>query len=128
MVSGYGSQFTVYGLQFTIHCPPITVRLICPGMGFAVGFAESGRADVGVDLRGHQAFVAEQFLHAADVGAAVEEMRGEAVAQRMRRGAGVEAGEFQVFFQHPGHAARGQAAAEFVDEHRGGRAGRFAGV
>jgi len=40
---------------------------------------------VGVNLRGHQAFVAQEFLHAADVGAAVQKMRGKTVAQGMRR-------------------------------------------
>ena len=81
-----------------------------------------------VDLRGHEAFVAQQFLHAADVGAAVEQMRGEAVPQRVRRGAVVEAGQFQILFQHPADAAGRQPPAEFVDEHRRRRAGRFAAM
>ena len=81
---------------------------------------------MGVDLRGHKTFVAEEFLDAADVGPAVEKMSGKTVAQGMGCCAGVEAARFQVFFQHSGDAPRGQAAAEFIDEHRGGWAGRFA--
>ena len=59
---------------------------ICAGMGLLVDRAEAG-ADMRVDLRRHQALVPQQLLHAADVGAAVEQMRGEAVPQRVRRGA-----------------------------------------
>ena len=62
------------------------------GWAFSYAVAQAGGADVRVDLRGHQALVAQQFLHAADVGAAVEQVRGEAVPQRVRRGAAVEAG------------------------------------
>ena len=51
-------------------------------MGFFVGGAQGGGADVGVDLSGAKALVAEKLLDAADVGAAVHEMGGEAVAQR----------------------------------------------
>src|SRR5688500_8989361 len=43
-------------------------------------------------------------------------MRGEAVAERVRRRAEVEAGEFEVFFEHPSDGTRGEPAAEFVDE------------
>ena len=50
-------------------------------MGPFVDLAEAGGADVGVDLRRYQALVAEQFLDAADVGAAVEQVGGEAVAE-----------------------------------------------
>ena len=61
-------------------------------MGFFVGLAQAAGADVRVDLRRRQALVAEQFLHAAQVGSAVEQVRGEAVPQRVRRGDLVEAG------------------------------------
>ena len=87
-------------------------------MRFLVRRLEIARADVRVDLRRDEAFVAEEFLHAADVGAAVEQMRGEAVAERVGRSPLVEAGFAEVFFQHPGHAARRQPRAEFVGEDR----------
>jgi hypothetical protein len=41
--------------------------------------------DVRVDLRGGDVGVAEQQLHHAQVGAVVDEVRGERVAQRVRR-------------------------------------------
>ena len=40
---------------------------------------------VGVDLRGGNVGVAEQHLHHAQVGAMVEQVGGEGVAQRVRR-------------------------------------------
>ena len=41
--------------------------------------------NVGVDLRRRDVRVAEQQLHHAQVGAVVEQVRGEGVAQRVRR-------------------------------------------
>ena len=83
-------------------------------------------ADVRVDLRGDEALVAQQFLHAADVGAAVQQVRGEAVAERVGRRALVEAGFFEVLFEHPGDAAGGEPGAELVGEDRGLAACLFA--
>jgi hypothetical protein len=40
---------------------------------------------MGVDLRGGQVAVAQQHLHHAQVGAVVEQVRGEGVAQGVRR-------------------------------------------
>ena len=71
-----------------------------------------------VDLRRDQALVAEQFLHAADVGAAVEQVRGETVSQRVGRRAPIEARLFQVLFQHPRDAARRESIAELVEKQR----------
>ena len=59
-------------------------------MSAFVDFAQAGGADVRVDLRGDEALVPQQFLDTADVGAAVEQMRGEAMAERVGSGAGVE--------------------------------------
>src|SRR5690348_14215712 len=54
--------------------------------------AEQGR---GVDLRialgGAERGVPEEFLDGAQVGAGAQQVRGERVAQRMRRGAGRQA-------------------------------------
>src|SRR5690606_1446989 len=41
--------------------------------------------DVGIDLGGREVAVAQQHLHGAQIGAVVEQMRGERMAQRMRR-------------------------------------------
>ena len=49
-------------------------------MGLLVGRPQVRGADVGVDLGGDEAFVTEEFLHAADVGAAVQQVRSEAVS------------------------------------------------
>src|SRR5690606_37841903 len=51
----------------------------------AIGVEQRRRIDLGVDLRRSQARVAEQFLQAAQIGAGAEEVRGEAVTERMRR-------------------------------------------
>ena len=49
--------------------------------------------DVGVDLRRRDVGVAEELLHRAQVGAAIEQVAGEGVAQDVRADAlGVEAG------------------------------------
>ena len=47
---------------------------------------------MGIDLRGDEVGVAEQFLHAAQIRAGVEQMRGVAVAELVRREVRVEAG------------------------------------
>ena len=56
-------------------------------VGLLVRFAQTFRADVRVDLGRGQAFVAQQFLHAAQVGSVVEQVRGKAVSERVRAGA-----------------------------------------
>jgi hypothetical protein len=40
---------------------------------------------VGVDLRGRQVAVTQQHLHHAQVGAVVQQVRGEGMPQRVRR-------------------------------------------
>src|SRR2546430_1117501 len=92
-----------------------------PGMGFFVDGPQSRGADVGVDLRGDEALVAEELLDAADVGAAVEQVGGKTVTEGMGRGAEVQAVELEVFEQHPMDAAGGEAAAEAVGEDRSER-------
>ena len=58
-------------------------------MGFVVDLLHPAGGQVRVHLRGAQALVAQQFLHAAEVGTVVEQMRGEAVPQRVRADAGI---------------------------------------
>lgn len=50
------------------------------GMRGVVHAAEVVDGDVRVDLRGREARVAEKFLHGAQIGPGVEQMRGERVA------------------------------------------------
>ena len=72
--------------------------------------------DVGVDLSCRQAFVTEQFLYGAQIGASVEQVRGKGMAKRVRSGQFVQSGEREILFQHSRHAARGQSGAESVQE------------
>lgn len=60
----------------------------------------------------------QEFLHASDVGAAIQEVRGERMAKRMRAGTTVETGFLEVLFEHPRNAARGDPRAEAVGEDR----------
>ena len=71
-------------------------------MSSLVHVLESCRTDVRVYLGRDQAFVAQQFLNTANVGAAIKQMSGKAVPQRMRRRLQIKPGLFQIFFQHPG--------------------------
>lgn len=48
-------------------------------------FAQAGAVDVGVDLGGGYAFVAEHGLDGAEVGSALEEVGGEGVAEGVGR-------------------------------------------
>ena len=65
----------------------------------------------------------EQFLHATNIGPAIQQVRCKAVPKRMRCGAAVQAADFEMFFQHSGDAPRGEASPELFDEHRRGRPG-----
>ena len=58
-------------------------------MKLLVDRLEAVAIDVGVVLRRADVGVAEQFLHRAQVGAAGEQVRGEAVPQRVRADLGV---------------------------------------
>ena len=53
-------------------------------MRFGVNVEKLRRVDVCVTLRGAETRVPEQFLDRAQIGPALEEMRGERVAQRVR--------------------------------------------
>ena len=54
------------------------------GVGLAVARLQPLGGDVGVDLRGRGRGVAEDLLHAAQVGAALEQVRGGGVPDRVR--------------------------------------------
>jgi len=78
---------------------------------------------VGVDLRRGQAMVAEQLLHAADIGAAVEEMGGEAMTQRVWRRAFRKAGPSHQTVDAHAHATAGQRLTPGAQEERVTRRG-----
>ena len=49
---------------------------LCPWMGLLVALPQPVNRDVGIDLRGGQAAVAKDFLDCAQVGSAIQQMRG----------------------------------------------------
>ena len=53
-------------------------------MRLFVNLTELGDRDVRVDLSRHQALMPQQFLNAADVGAAIEQVCCKAMTERMR--------------------------------------------
>ena len=55
-------------------------------MRLAIGAAQRGIGEVGVDLGRLEVRVAEQLLHDPQVGAALEQVRRERVAQGVRAG------------------------------------------
>lgn len=72
------------------------------GVGGVVDFFHALGGDVGVDLGGAEAGVAEEGLDAAEVGAVVEEVGGEAVSELVRGDVDGEAGVFPVFVDDVG--------------------------
>src|SRR5262245_15079355 len=86
-------------------------------MGAAIDLQEPLAVDAGIDLRGRERGVAEQFLDRAKVAAAGQQMRGKGVPERMRGGA---VGQAECAAQ-PLHRelddARAQGPAARADEH-----------
>ena len=74
--------------------------------------------DVGVNLGRREASMTKKLLNAAEIGAAVEQMGGEAVAEGVRAGTGVEAPSDEMFFEQAPHASRREPGPEPVQEDR----------
>src|SRR4051812_3135469 len=96
-------------------------------MGMVVDAAEPLRVDVAVHLRGRERAVTEQFLDRAEIGAALEQVRGEGMPQAMRvldeaaQGRGIETSPARGDEQRVLRAARelGSCVAEVArDEQR----------
>ena len=87
-------------------------------MGGEVLLAEPVRRDQRVDLGGGQDGVAEELLDHADVGAALQEVGGERVAERVRGDPPLEPGPPGAAAQDARRALPGQAAAALVEEQR----------
>src|SRR6187399_1611955 len=64
---------------------PIYGRLLTARMVRAVQLFHALTGHVGVDLRGREVRMTQQHLHHAQVGSMIEQVRGEGVAQRVRR-------------------------------------------
>lgn len=60
------------------------MELSPPGMMFSMELFQPLARNVGIDLRGRNVGVAQQHLYDAQIGAMVEKMRSERVAQHMR--------------------------------------------
>ena len=93
------------------------------GMRRGVDLAELVDRDQGVDLGGRHRGVAEQLLDHPNVGAAVEEVGCEGMAENVRRYPG-ESGSFGGGLQHLPGALPGQPPAPGVEEHARGCRGR----
>ena len=83
------------------------------GMSVPVGGPQPFAADVGVALRGRDVAVPEQLLDRAQVGATVEQVGGEAVAQRVR-----VRRRRRPPIDDAANVARGQSASALVAEQR----------
>lgn len=96
----------VVGVHSLLECRVILVQRL----------AQEFAVQVGVDLRGGDAFVAEHLLHGAQVGAALHQVGGEGVTEGVGRDGLGDAGLlYQVFDDQEDHHA-GEAAAPPVEE------------
>src|SRR5579863_1599286 len=86
------------------------------GMGTTVNLFQMTHADMSIALRSGETRMAEHLLNRAQVGAGVEQMRREAVAQTMRRQGRLEAGNGQPALEHLLHGARGQTPAAQIGD------------
>lgn len=88
-------------------------------MSVLVGIAEAFLGYVGVDLGRGEAAVSEEFLDRAEVGASVEEVGGEAVAEGVWTGSQVEADGFEVLDEQASDTSNRESSSEAVEEHGG---------
>ena len=83
-------------------------RSIGSGMRLIVHLLHTIGCQVRVHLRRAQALMAKQFLHAAKVGAVIEQVRREAVTQRVGADARIKAGGDEIFVEFPADTSRAQ--------------------
>src|SRR5439155_26792212 len=88
-------QREVRGAKLQV-CPPAVSG---PGMRLVIGALKSFCRQVSVNLGRDQMRVAKKLLHAAQIGAGVEQVGRVTMAQFVRRQRRVQAGEREVFFQ-----------------------------
>ena len=85
-------------------------------MRCGINFLDFAGRQVRIYLGGRKRLMAEQFLNAAEVFAAIEHMGGKAVPQGMRADCRVEARHFQVFIHFPADASGAEPFAVLIDE------------
>jgi hypothetical protein len=83
-------------------------------MRLVVDFAEAAAGEVGVDLGGGEAGVAEEFLDGAQVGAGLQQVGGEGVTQGVGADAVLGAGAQHVPMDDAADAARSKRPAARV--------------
>ncbi len=71
---------------------------------------------MGINFCGAYVGMAEQHLHGAQVSAALEQVRGKGMPERMRRNGAADASLKRIFFNHFPHVLARQGAARSVDE------------
>ena len=75
-------------------------------MSLVIHLLHSAGRQMRVNLRGDKALVAKQLLHAAEVGAVIQQVRREAVPQRVRADSGIESRFDEIFVQLPADRSR----------------------
>ena len=70
----------------SVHSPSSRDRHSGSRVCLMINIQQSLLRDVGVDLSCGQISMAEQFLHAPEIGPAVQQVGGKAVSQRVRAG------------------------------------------
>ena len=96
---------------------------VAVGVGAGVDFCEFGDVDVGVDLGGFHAFVAQHFLHVADVGTAAMHVGGAGVAEEVAGAGFFDAAAFEEFFDPVAEVVGGVSLA-VAGEKEGGFLGQ----
>src|SRR5262245_8643974 len=89
-----------------------------PRVCLPVDLAQLRRVDVRIALRRRQLDVPEQFLNRPEVGAALEQMRGKRMAQRVRADTEAGAAPRHVPREQALHAAPGEAPSAIIHEER----------
>ena len=89
------------------------------GVAAAVDFAQGVDVDVGVDLGGIDALVAEHFLHVTDVGSAPVHVGGATVSPQMTGAGFVDAAAFEEFFDPVAKVGGADACAVAAEEEGG---------
>ena len=87
---------------------------VAAGVDLAQGFD----VDVGVNLGGFEAGVAEHFLHIADVSTALVHVGGAAVAEEVAGAGFIDAAALEEFFEPVAQIRRGDAGAVAAEEER----------
>jgi len=95
---------------------------VAVGTEFAVGvttgvsFPQGLDVDMGVDLSGFHAFVAEHFLHVADVGSATVHVGGTGMPPKVAGAGFVDAAAFEQFFDPVAKVGGAEALAVTGEE------------